>query len=91
MDARLVVLPADCRIGSARAQHEALRSAFLAGGDIEIDASAAEYIDIAGLQILASALKTAESQKKRLVLTAVSQPLQDAFTRAGLQLPTSAS
>lgn len=91
MSVNPVVFVSDCRISNARAQHDALRRAFIGGGDIKIDASHVEAIDITGLQILASAFKTAKSQNTRLDLIAPSQPLLDALARAGLQLPSSHS
>lgn len=83
-----VNLPVDCRIGTSRAQYDALRGAFSSGDEIILDAGAVQQADITCLQLLVSALKTAEARRKHLRITAISQPLQDAFARAGLHLPS---
>ncbi|TCR67558.1 STAS domain-containing protein [Bosea sp. BK604] len=81
-----IILPVDCRISASRAQYDALRSAFSGNPDITIDASQVQQVDITCLQLLASARKTAHARQKHLQITAISQPLNDALARAGLQL-----
>ena len=66
-----------------------LLNAFRERDEIEIDAAKVEHIDVAFLQLLVSATKTAASQQKRMRLIAVSQPLRDALNRAGLRLSSS--
>jgi anti-anti-sigma regulatory factor len=48
-----------------------------------------EHVDVAFLQLLVSATKTAAALQKRMRLIAISQPLRDALTRAGLRLSSS--
>ncbi len=66
-----------------------LLSAFRERDEIEIDAAKVEHVDVAFLQLLVSATKTAAAQQKRMRLIAVSQPLRDGLTRAGLRLSPS--
>ncbi|RDJ19968.1 STAS domain-containing protein [Bosea caraganae] len=86
-----IILPVDSRISASRAQYDALRIAFAGAGDIAIDATQVQQADITCLQLLASALKTARAKQRRLDISAISPPLQDALARAGLQLPSANS
>lgn len=82
-----LTLPVDCRIGASRAQYSALRDAFSASDQIELDAGQVQQADITCLQLLVSAAKTAQAGRKHLRITALSEPLRAAFARAGLPLP----
>jgi ABC-type transporter Mla MlaB component len=67
-------------------QHkEALQSAFLGGATIDIDCSPIEQIGMAGLQLLASAVRTGQRQNQTVRLVNVSQPAHAAFALAGMR------
>jgi anti-anti-sigma regulatory factor len=84
-----IQLESQCGIRTVGERHSALLGAFLEREEIEIDAGKVEHVDVAFLQLLVSAAKTAAAQQKRMRLIAVSQPLRDALRRAGLRLSSS--
>jgi anti-anti-sigma regulatory factor len=84
-----IQLDSQCGIRTVKEQHSVLLSAFREREEIEIDAGKVEHVDVAFLQLLVSSAKTAAAQQKRMRLTAISQPLRDALTRAGLGLSSS--
>ena len=84
-----IQLESQCGIRTAKEHHGALLNAFREREEIEIDAGKVEHVDVAFLQLLVSATKTAAAQQKRMRLIAVSQPLRNALTRAGLGLSSS--
>ncbi len=86
-EVRIELLP-DSRITTARKQYNALRAALASAARVEIDGSGVVSIDLTGLQIILSALKTARARNVRLEMSAMSQPLRDAFMRAGLPAPS---
>jgi phospholipid transport system transporter-binding protein len=84
-----IQLDSQCGIRAAKEHHGVLLGAFREREEIEIDAAKVEHVDVAFLQLLVSAAKTAAAKQKRMRLTAVSQPLRAALTRAGLRLSSS--
>ena len=66
-----------------------LLDAFRTRDEIEIDAAKVEHVDVAFLQLLVSATKTANASNKRLRLIAISEPVRGAMARAGLRLSSS--
>lgn len=81
-----IELTGSCDIQSASQRRNDLIEAFRGGDEVLIDAERAEYLDLAFLQLLVSASKTAAVCRKRLRFAPVSQPFRDAFARAGLKL-----
>ena len=82
-------LQGQCGIQTVQEHQTALLRAFREREEIEIDAAGVEHVDVAFLQLLVSAAKTAAAQQKRMRLIAVSRPLRDALNRAGLRLSSS--
>jgi len=82
-------LQGQCGIQTVQEHQTALLRAFREREEIEIDAAGVEHVDVAFLQLLASATKAAAVLQKRMRLIAISQPLRDGLTRAGLGLSAS--
>ncbi|KFC75638.1 Sulfate permease-like transporter, MFS superfamily [Bosea sp. LC85] len=61
-----------------------MTSAVQAEAQVEIDCSALAVIDLAGLQLLVSAARTARAAGKRISLRAPSDILNAALARAGI-------
>lgn len=61
-----------------------MTSAVRAEAEVEIDCSALAVIDLAGLQLLVSAARTARAAGKRIRLQAPSDILSAALARAGI-------
>ena len=91
-DSRRIALGEDLRIATARVAFEALAGAGKGAAAIEIDASAVERIDGAGLQALAAAIGRLSAAGVACKWGAVSPALAGAATLAGmgkvLALPT---
>jgi anti-anti-sigma regulatory factor len=81
-----IELAGPCDIHSASQRRTDLIEALRGGDEVRIDAERAEYLDLAFVQLLVSASKTAAACRKRLRFAPVSQPFRDAFARAGLTL-----
>jgi anti-anti-sigma regulatory factor len=78
-----VRLPADCSIGAIRSTYEMIRDASDRQQRLEIDGSAVEKADITLIQLLLSAVKTAQAQGRQIGLRAFSKTLRQTLQRAG--------
>jgi anti-anti-sigma regulatory factor len=85
-----VNMPVDCSLRSIRPFHVEVVAAFKSGGDLIIDCSAITACDIATIQLLVSASKTAADSGCLLRLEAVPEVLSTTLARAGLALSPSA-
>ncbi|WNJ89983.1 STAS domain-containing protein [Bosea sp. 685] len=85
-----VNMPVDCSLRSIRSCHVEVAAAFKSGGDLVIDCSAITACDIAGIQLLVSASKTAAVSGRLMRLEGASEALSTALVRAGLALSPSA-
>ncbi|MDR6874014.1 anti-anti-sigma regulatory factor [Bosea sp. BE125] len=85
-----VNMPVDCSLRSIRPCHVEVVAAFKSSGDLVIDCSAITACDIAGVQLLVSASKTAADSGRLLRLEGVPEALSTALARAGLALSPSA-
>lgn len=53
---------------------------------IELDLQNITECDMAGVQLLCSLKKSADKKDNRMIMSGVSQPVKDAFSRAGMNL-----
>lgn len=79
-----LMLPADCSLRMVCHLFDQMTSAVQAEAEVEIDCSALAVIDLAGLQLLISAGRTARAAGKRIRLQAPSDILNAALARAGI-------
>ena len=84
-----ITLPSDCTLRSARPIQEQLVAALQAVDAVTLDCSAVAHADLAGVQILVSATRTAQAADRSFRLTGVSDILAAALTRAGFALAPS--
>ncbi|SFI88459.1 anti-sigma-factor antagonist [Bosea sp. OK403] len=85
-----VNMPVDCSLRSIRPFHVEVVAAFKSSGDLVIDCSAITACDIAAVQLLVSASKTAADSGRLLRLEGVPEVLSTTLARAGLALSPSA-
>ncbi|MGO4171056.1 STAS domain-containing protein [Bosea sp. TAF32] len=78
------MLPRDCSLRTVRHLFDEISSAVQAEAEVEIDCSALSMIDLAGLQLLVSAGRTARAAGKRISLRGPSEILNAALARAGI-------
>lgn len=86
------MIPADFSLRTVRDLFAQISSALQEGAEIEIDCSALATIDLAGIQLLVSAARSAQAAGKRLFLQPPCDILEAALARAGIaaaQLPDS--
>ena len=83
-------LPADCSIAAIRSVYDLVISAFRRQDRLEIDCSDVDKADVTSVQLLLSTAKTANLQGRPIVLTEMSQTLQNTFQRAGVSSDTMA-
>lgn len=81
-----IALKPDLSLRGVATVHDELRRANLSAGPMTIDASAVALADVAGVQLLVSALATARDAGCALSISHMSQPLAQAISRAGLTL-----
>ena len=83
-----ISLPNDLSLRFIRAIYIQLSNAFADEDDVSIDCSTLVTSDLAGLQILVSAMRTAEIMGRSLRLTGDLTALSAALARGGLGLST---
>jgi len=76
-------LPSDCSIASIRGIYNLIREAFSCHDPLEIDCSDVAKADVTSIQVLLSTAKTGQAQGRQVILTALSQSLRNALSRAG--------
>ena len=81
-----IEIEGSCDIHSVSQRRADLIEALRGGDDVHIDAERAEYLDLAFVQLLIAATKSAAAARKRLRFVRVSQAFRDAFARTGLKL-----
>lgn len=79
-----LVLPADCSLRSVRPLYESMISAVRTQEEVAIDCSTLATIDLAGMQLLASAFRSFQAAGKLLSLRGPSDILDKALERAGI-------
>ncbi|GJD30270.1 hypothetical protein PMNALOAF_1514 [Methylobacterium adhaesivum] len=77
-------LPADCSIRTIRSLHGEVGEAFAQTGDLTLDCTDVTRVDIAFVQLVVSAAKTATRQAKHLRLANMPAAVEVAFQRAGV-------
>jgi len=77
-------LPADCSISGIRIAHDLIRQSMCHQRPLELDCSAVDRADVTSIQLLISAIRTADQQGRTLTLTALSKNLETTFLRAGI-------
>lgn len=82
-------LSGDCGIRTVRALHAELSAALKTVDVVEINGADVERFDIACVQVIVSAQKTAYRAGRQLRFTDPSDAVRTAFARAGLPLPAS--
>jgi phospholipid transport system transporter-binding protein len=83
-------LPADCTLRAIKPLHADL-SAALAGADVvALDCAQVERVDIAFVQLVLAAGRTAGRHGKQLGLASLVAPVETAFRRAGGTIPLAA-
>jgi anti-anti-sigma regulatory factor len=82
----VVVLPRELTIAQAAALQAALRPALEEGAEVLLDGTAVDEVDVAGLQVLCAAGRTALERGAHLAFASrgCSRPLADAIALAGL-------
>jgi|ERR1700733_10644136 ABC-type transporter Mla MlaB component len=80
---QLLRLPADCSIGGIRVAYDLICKALTGQTRLELDCSGVDKADVTSVQLLLSTAKTARHLGNRVSLTAVSEVLRSAITRAG--------
>jgi len=77
-------LPADCSIGGIRAVYDLICSSLNSYSKLELDGSGVDKADVTSVQLLISTAKSARHVGNAVSLTAVSEALRSAITRAGV-------
>jgi len=84
-----ITLPLDCTLRAARLVQENTIAALQSGDSITIDCSAVAQVDMAGVQVLVCATRTAKAMDRELSLSGVPDALAAALARAGFALAPS--
>jgi chemotaxis protein CheX len=84
-----IQLPADLTLRSARLAHESIAAVFQSSDPVNIDCSTVTQADLAGVQLLVSATRTATGSGRTLTLVGMSEALAQALTRSGFELAPS--
>ena len=88
-DVQVVIKPGEeLTINGAAEIHAKLLNAFADNQDIVLDLNDVKDCDTAGIQLMCSAVKTAENMNKKLSLINISDAVNDAAERVGIQLET---
>lgn len=77
-------LPRDCSISAIRGVYDLIRDVVQRQDSLEIDCSAVDRADVTSIQLLVSTAKAASRDGRSVVLTDVSQALDNTFQRAGV-------
>jgi anti-sigma B factor antagonist len=81
---RSIKLEGNLSIYDAGAVKENLRNSLLDIEVLEINLTEIRECDTTGLQILCSAKKTADKEGKRILLDAISKPVEDTMIKTGI-------
>ena len=82
--ARVVELPARIGVAEAESLHESLRTALQDGVDVRLDGSGVERMTTPGVQVMLVAARAQAKAKRRFVVAAPSEAMNQAFAELGL-------
>ena len=82
-------LSEDCSLRTIRTVRDGIAAMLAESDAVEIDCMRAEHVDLAFVQLITSAMRTAQREAKQLRVVNLSDAARTAFARAGLSAPAS--